>query len=77
MAFKRISNFACVEIRPQVKHIIAHVKINPESITLEPGFTLEVRNIGHYGTGDLEIIIKSSDDLKKAEELISRSYDNS
>ncbi len=77
MAFKRISNFACVEIRPQVKHIIVYVKINPDSITLEPGFTRNVRDIGHYGTGDLEIVIKSSADLKKAEGLISRSYDNS
>jgi predicted transport protein len=77
MAFKRISNFACVEIRPQARHITVYVKINPDSITLEPGFTRDVRNIGHYGTGDLEIIIKSGADLKKAEELISRSYDNS
>ena len=77
MAFKRISNFACVEIRPLARHITVYVKINPDSITLETGFTRDVRNIGHYGTGDLEIIIKSSADLKKAEELISRSYDNS
>lgn len=77
IAFKRISNFACVEIRPQARHITVYVKVNPKDITLEPGFTRDVRNIGHYGTGDLEIIIKSSADLKKAEELISRSYDNS
>lgn len=77
IAFKRISNFACVEIRPQARHITVYVKVNPNDITLEPGFTRNVRDIGHYGTGDLEIIIKSSADLKRAEELISRSYDNS
>lgn len=74
-AFKRIKNFACVEIHPQTKHILVYVKINPDSITLENGFTRDVRNIGHFGTGDLEIIISSDADKKKAEDLLIRSYE--
>lgn len=33
------------------------VKVDPDTVRLEPGFTLDVRNIGHFGTGDLEIVI--------------------
>ena len=34
-------------------------------------------NIGHYGTGDLEIRIKSDADLEHAKPLIVRSYEDS
>lgn len=75
VAFKRIKNFACVEIRPQNKHILVYVKIDPESITLEPGFTRDVRGIGHFGTGDLEITLRSDDDFGRAKDLILKSYE--
>lgn len=76
IAFKRLRNFACVEVHPQSRNILVFVKVNPDQITLEPGFTRDVRSIGHFGTGDLEITIRSDDDLKKAEDLIRQSYDN-
>ncbi|MDI3541527.1 MAG: hypothetical protein PWQ62_441 [Candidatus Methanomethylophilaceae archaeon] len=76
-AFKRLSNFACVEIKNQAKKLLVYVKVDPESIQLEEGFTRDVRRIGHYGTGDLEITIKSTHDISKARELLQMSYDNS
>lgn len=76
IAFKRLRNFTCVEVHPQSRNILIFVKVNPDQITLEPGFTRDVRNIGHFGTGDLEITIRSDDDLKKAGDLIRQSYDN-
>ena len=48
-----------------------------QTITLEPGFTRDVSNIGHYGTGDLEITLGTPDDLDRAKPLIQRSYDAS
>ncbi|GAC43629.1 DUF5655 domain-containing protein [Paenibacillus popilliae] len=74
-AFKRIKNFACVEIHPQNKCISVYVKLNPDSIELEPSFTRDVRQIGHYGTGDLEITIANADQLEQAKALIQRSYE--
>jgi predicted transport protein len=56
-AFRRIKNFACVEFRPQLKHLLIFVKVDPATISLEPGFTRDVSSIGHFGTGDLEITI--------------------
>lgn len=75
-AFKRIKNFACVEVKTQNKYLTVHVKIDPDSITLEDGFTRDVRTIGHFGTGDLEIIIRTMEDLERAKPLFEQSYEN-
>lgn len=77
IAFKRIKNFACVEFRPTQGRILIFVKVDPASITLEPGFTRDVSKIGHFGTGDLEITLSKAGDLEKAVSLIKRSYDES
>lgn len=76
-AFKRIKNFACVEVHPQAKTILVYAKVDPDSVALEDGFTRDVRNIGHFGTGDLEIRIKSDADLERALPLLLRSYEAS
>ncbi|HLS69274.1 MAG TPA: DUF5655 domain-containing protein [Kiloniellales bacterium] len=75
IAFRRLKNFACLEVKPQIRHIKVYVKVNPDSITLEPGFTRDVRQIGHFGTGDLEIIVDNLLALEKAKPLFDRSYD--
>jgi len=75
IAFKRIRNFACVEVRPKNRAILIYLKINPDEVSLEEGFTRNVRNVGHFGTGDLELCINSDEDFEKAKPLIIRSYD--
>jgi len=75
VAFKRIKNFACMNISVQKREIIVWVKVNPNTVEIEPGFTRDVREIGHYGTGDLEILIRSDADLERAKHLILRSYE--
>lgn len=75
IAFKRIKNFACVEVHPQSNSILVYLKVDPTTVTLEQGFTRNVTNIGHYGTGDLEIRINNDEDLEKAKHFIEKSYD--
>jgi predicted transport protein len=77
IAFKRIKNFACVEFRPTAAKILLFVKVDPAEITLEPGFTRDVSEVGHFGTGDLEITLSKPEDLERAKPLIQRSYDAS
>ena len=74
-AFKRIRNFAAVEVR--TKALMIHVKTDPKSVTLEKGFTRDVSNVGHFGTGDLEITLKTLADLEKAKPLFLASYEAS
>jgi predicted transport protein len=74
IAFKRIKNFACVEFRPTTGKILMFVKVDPSTVQLEPGFTRDVSNLGHFGTGDLEITLSKAEDLEKAKPLIELSY---
>jgi predicted transport protein len=75
IAFKRIKNFACVEVYPQAKVVIVYLKIDPKSITLEEGFARDVTNIGHCGTGNLQVTLRTMQDFAKAQPLFARSYD--
>ena len=44
---------------------------------LEDNFTRDVRTIGHWGTGDLELTLRTDADLEKAKPLLLRSYEQS
>lgn len=77
VAFKRIKNFACVEVHPRAGDVKVYVKVDPGTIQLEKGFTRDVRNIGHFGTGDLEISVRSRQDLERAKGLVLQSYEAS
>ena len=74
-AFRKIRNFATVEIRPYSKSLVVYVKVNPDTIQLEEGFSRDVRKIGHWGTGDLELTLKSMADIEKARPLFIKSYE--
>lgn len=76
-AFKRIKNFVCVEVHTATGKLLVYVKVDPESIELEKGFTRDVKKIGHFGTGDLEISIGSMADFEKAKPLLLKSYEAS
>jgi len=77
VAFKRIKNFACIEVHPQASRLVVYLKVNPDTLTLEPGYTRDVRNVGHYGTGELEVIIDSLEDFERAKPLFLKSYEAS
>ena len=76
-AFKRIKNFACVEVHPHSGTLLIFAKVDPARVELKRGFTRDVREIGHFGTGDLEITVKSDADLEKAKDLLLKSYEAS
>ncbi len=76
-AYRRLKNFISLEFRPNLGHLLLHVKVDPSTIQLEEGFTKDVRQLGHWGTGDLESVIKSMSDLEKARPLLMQSYENS
>ena len=77
IAFRRLKNFACVEVHSQPKRLLVFLKVDPTSMELEEGFTRDVRTIGHFGTGDLELSIRSAEDLEKAKPFILQSYEGS
>jgi len=74
-AFKRIKNFVCLQIYPQARSVAAYLKLDPLNVELEDGFSRDVTNIGHHGTGDLELSLKSMADFEKAQPLLRRAYE--
>ncbi len=72
LAYKKVQNVFCIEIYN--KRIILRTKLDPNSVELEEGFIRDTRGIGHYGTGNLEISIKTEEDFLKAKPLIERAY---
>ncbi|RMH90893.1 DUF91 domain-containing protein [Lysobacter pythonis] len=71
-AFRRLKNFACVVLYPN--RMLVMLKIDPDSTRLEEGFSRDVRQIGHWGTGELELTLRTPADLEKAKPLLERSY---
>lgn len=73
VAYQRLRNFACIILRRD--HVLTYVRLDPLSVSLEKGFSRDVRRVGHYGTGDLELRLTKLSDVEKAMPLIGRSYE--
>ncbi|MGW3073957.1 DUF5655 domain-containing protein [Kitasatospora sp. NPDC001132] len=73
IAYRRLRNVASVVFRPGHQVILLNLRLDPDTVELEEGFTRDMRGIGHLGTGDLEVRIASAADLKKAGPLIERA----
>ena len=77
IAFKRNRIFANVQFFNRDQYLEVYVQCDPDSVTLEPGFTDDVRNKEHIGPGDLKITIYSRAELEKAKPLLRDSYERS
>lgn len=72
LAYKKVKNIICIEVFNS--HVLLTLKLDPTTVVLEEGFTRDVRNIGHWGTGGLQVILRSPEDFERARPLIERSY---
>ena len=71
-AFRRLKNFASV-IAARDRFLIM-LRLNPDTVALEEGFSRDVSQIGHWGTGNLELTLRNKADFERAKPLIERSY---
>lgn len=46
---------------------IKQFRLDSDEVELQECFTRDVRAIGHYGTGDLEITLKNQGELERAQ----------
>ncbi|AVH55706.1 MULTISPECIES: DUF5655 domain-containing protein [Streptomyces] len=72
-AYQRLRNFACV-CPPQRSKLLVYLKADPKEVDLVPGFTRDVTGLGHHGTGDLEVQLRTPRDLERALDLFRASY---
>ncbi|MEW2620850.1 DUF5655 domain-containing protein [Streptomyces sp. NPDC048106] len=72
-AYQRLRNFACL-CPPQRSKLLVYLKVNPKDVDLVPGFTRDVSGLGHHGTGDLEVQLRTQRDVERAQDLFRASY---
>ncbi|HUT59177.1 MAG TPA: DUF5655 domain-containing protein [Phycisphaerae bacterium] len=77
IAYKRLKNIACVQLKTQSSSLLMWLPLDPGTVNLEEGFSRDVRDVGHHGTGDLELTVRSLEDLEKAKPIIQRSFEES
>lgn len=75
VAFKTSKNFMCVEIFPKNNNIKLYLSLNVEAVTLDSSFMRDVRKIGHFGTGNLELTINNNTDFDKIMPFIKEAYE--
>lgn len=75
IAYRRMVNLASVIFRPKYEVILLYLRVDPDTVELEKGFSRDMRSIGHLGTGDLEVRVASAADLRKAGPLIRRAFE--
>lgn len=73
VAFKRLKNFATVV--PQKNRLLLYLHLNPDQVSPLPAIGRDVRQHGHWGTGDLELSIVSANDLDTVKPLILMAYE--
>lgn len=59
ITYLRMVNLASMVFRPKHEVILVYLRLDPDTVALEKGFSRDMRGIGHLGTGDLEVRISS------------------
>jgi predicted transport protein len=73
IAYKVAQNFLCMEIHK--KHLLLYLKLSPDAVKPMPQNGRDVRGVGHYGTGDLELRVCTSAEAEAAMPLIAKALE--
>jgi predicted transport protein len=73
IAYKRLKNFVTVVF--QKKSMYLYLRLDPKTVKLDQGFSRDVSQIGHWGTGDVQVMLKNAADLERAKPLVRRAYE--
>lgn len=72
VAYKISQNIVCMEVKTQ--KVILYLKLKPKELKGLPKNARDVSEIGHYGTGDLELTVNSAEGFEVAKEYITLAY---
>ncbi len=74
IAYKTSQNFACLQTYK--KKLTLFLKLDANEVNPMPKQGRDVSEIGHFGTGDFELIIKDLADFEETKHLINEAYKN-
>lgn len=72
VAYKIAQNIVCMEI--QKSKIILFLKLDPRKVKGPKGIARDVSKIGHCGTGDLEVTVRSEQEFEAVKPFIEMAY---
>lgn len=72
VAYRISQNIVCMETFN--KQVALYLKLNPREVAGPERISRDVSKIGHFGTGDLEVVIKSQADLEAAKPFVEMAY---
>jgi predicted transport protein len=73
VAFKRLKNFATLVL--QQKRLLLYLHLHPAQVTRALSHARDVSEIGHWGTGDVEISLSTLAELEAAKPFIAAAYE--
>ena len=73
VAYKISKNIACMEVQNQ--KLLLFLKLDPKKVSGPNGISRDVSSIGHFGTGDLEVTVKSLENLEATKPYIKMAYE--
>jgi predicted transport protein len=74
VAYRTTQNIVCMEL--QNKRVTLFLKLDPSKVSEQRGFVRDVSNVGHFGTGDVEVTLQSLADFERAKPLIQQAYES-
>jgi predicted transport protein len=72
VAYRTSQNIVCMEVQKQ--KILLYLKLDPKKDPGPPGISRDVSEIGHFGTGDLEVTVKTPADFEASKPFIEKAY---
>jgi len=72
IAYRMTQNIVCMEV--QMQRILLFLKLDPKGLGPLPNNARDVSRIGHYGTGDLELSIRTENEFEAAKMFIEQAY---
>ena len=73
LAYRRSQNFVCIEIKTQ--KVILNLQLDPRKEKIEEGFSRNMINTGHYGTGNYQIVVSDEKTFEKALPYLRKAYE--
>lgn len=73
IAYRTTQNIVCVEVQKQ--KVCLFLKLDPKIHEGPAGISRDVSTLGHFGTGDIEVTLRSLGDLESSKPWIQKAYE--
>lgn len=74
VAYRTTQNIVCMEVQRQ--KLLLFLKLDPKKVLGPKALARDVSDVGHFGTGDLEVTIRTMADLESAKSFLVQAYEN-